>query len=54
MAFDADHDRVFIAGRKPAQLICLDSKTGAVVSHAPCVAVPAMTFITTRQQIVCW
>jgi hypothetical protein len=38
MAFDAEHDRVFVAARKPAQLICLNSKTGAVVSRAPCVA----------------
>jgi DNA-binding beta-propeller fold protein YncE len=38
MAFDADHARVFVAGRKPPQLICLDSRTGAVISRAPCVA----------------
>jgi DNA-binding beta-propeller fold protein YncE len=38
MAFDAEHERVFIASRKPAQLICLDSKSGTVISHAPCVA----------------
>ena len=38
MAFDAGHGRVFIASRKPPQLICLDSKTGAVISRVPCIA----------------
>jgi hypothetical protein len=38
MAFDADHGRVFIASRKPPELICLDSKTGSVISRAACVA----------------
>jgi len=38
MAFDANHGRVFLASRKPAELIGLDSKTGSVISHAACVA----------------
>ena len=38
MAFDADHGHVFVVCRKPAQLICLDAETGAIISRAPCVA----------------
>jgi len=38
MAFDAGHRRVYIACRKPAELISLDSKTGAVISRCACVA----------------
>lgn len=38
MAIDAEHDRVFVATRKPAMLFCLDGQTGKVISKAPCVA----------------
>lgn len=38
MGFDSEHDRVFVASRKPPLLFCLDGKSGAVISKAPCVA----------------
>lgn len=38
MAFDSVHDRVYIASRKPPQVIALDGKTGTEISRAPCVA----------------
>ncbi|HEX5242677.1 MAG TPA: hypothetical protein VFW23_05385 [Tepidisphaeraceae bacterium] len=38
MGFDSEHDRVFVASRKPPLLFCLDGKSGAVLGKAPCVA----------------
>lgn len=38
MAYDAAHDRLFIACRKPAKIMALDAKTGKVISEAACVA----------------
>jgi hypothetical protein len=38
MAFDAGHDRVFVASRKPPMLFCLDGQSGQVLGNAPCVS----------------
>lgn len=37
LAYDSAHDRIFIACRKPAKVIALDAKTGAVLGESPCV-----------------
>ena len=37
MAFDAAHERLFIASRRPARLIEIDTRRNAVVGEAPCV-----------------
>jgi len=37
MAFDAAHERLFIASRRPARLIEIDTQRNAVVGEAPCV-----------------
>jgi hypothetical protein len=36
MAFDEAHDRLFIATRRPARLITIDTKTYDVVAESPC------------------
>jgi hypothetical protein len=36
MAFDAAQERVFIASRRPARLIVIDTRAGKVVGEAPC------------------
>jgi hypothetical protein len=36
MAFDAAHERLFIASRRPARLIVIDTRQNAVVAEAPC------------------
>jgi len=36
MALDVEREHVFVASRKPAKLVCLNSKTGQVISEAPC------------------
>ena len=38
MALDAEHHRVFVASRKPAKLVCLDTETGRLISESPCAA----------------
>ena len=38
MALDPTHGRVFVVGRKPARLLTLDSRSGAVLGTTPCVA----------------
>jgi DNA-binding beta-propeller fold protein YncE len=37
LAFDPQHDRVFVACRKPAKLVALNAKSGQVLSEADCV-----------------
>ena len=36
MAFDAAHERLFIACRRPARLIVIDTRRNAVIAEAPC------------------
>ena len=36
MAFDAAHEQLFIATRRPARLIVIDTRQNAVVAEAPC------------------
>lgn len=36
MAFDAVHERLFVASRRPARLIVIDTARNAVVGEAPC------------------
>jgi hypothetical protein len=36
MAFDAAQERLFIASRRPARLIVIDTRAGKVVGEAPC------------------
>jgi hypothetical protein len=36
MAFDATHERLFIASRRPARLIVIDTLKRAVIAEAPC------------------
>jgi hypothetical protein len=36
MAFDATHERLFIASRRPARLIVIDTRRFEVVAEAPC------------------
>jgi hypothetical protein len=38
MALDADRGHLFIATRRPPELICLDAKSGDLLSRAECVA----------------
>src|SRR5438552_2916752 len=38
MAFDEADHRVFVVTRKPAQLVVLDSDSGAMVGSVPCVS----------------
>lgn len=37
LAYDATHDRLFLASRKPSKLIAIDAKTGRTISEVPCV-----------------
>ncbi len=37
MAFDPEHERLFVATRKPARLIVIDTRKNAVMAEAPCV-----------------
>jgi len=37
MAFDAEHHRLFVACRRPAELLALDSRSGRVLAHLPVV-----------------
>ena len=36
MALDAEHHRVFVASRKPAKLVCIDTQTGMPLSEVGC------------------
>jgi hypothetical protein len=36
MAFDAAHERLFIASRRPARLLVIDTRQCAVIAEAPC------------------
>ncbi|MEI7766317.1 MAG: hypothetical protein WCJ97_02640 [Phycisphaerae bacterium] len=38
MTLDSARGRIYVVGRKPAQILALDSATGAVLGSAPCVA----------------
>jgi len=38
LAYDAKHERLFFACRKPAKVFMLDAKSGTILSRAPCVA----------------
>lgn len=38
LAYDAKHERLFFACRKPAKVFTLNAKTGEILSQAPCVA----------------
>ncbi len=45
MAFNAAHDRLFIAGRKPGKLYVLDSESGRLIQEMDCVDIAdGMTF----------
>jgi hypothetical protein len=37
MALDAKHHRIFIASRRPARLIVIDTERNAVIAEAPCI-----------------
>ncbi len=37
MAYDADHERLFIASRRPAKLIVIDTRRAKVIAEAPCI-----------------
>jgi hypothetical protein len=36
MAFDAAHERLFVASRRPARLIVIDTRRNVVIGEAPC------------------